>query len=197
MTQLVLATRNHHKIMELEALLGDIGIKLVGLDQFPLVGEIVEDQPTLEGNALKKAREVHRITRMPALADDSGLEVYYLNGEPGVFSSRYAGPHATYEDNCKKLLEKMRGVPARRRAARFRCVLGLVTSALETTVEGIVTGRIIEHPRGNNGFGYDPVFVPDGFRETLAEMSVDLKNQLSHRSKAVVKMKEILHDVRT
>jgi XTP/dITP diphosphohydrolase len=192
MKQLLLATRNRHKFRELKSLLTGIPVTLISLDQFPHVGETVEDQNTLEGNALKKAREAFRLTRLPSLADDTGLEVHYLNEEPGVFSSRYAGAKASYADNCKKLLEKMRGVPPRRRAARFRCVVAIVGSDFEETAEGICRGTIIEHPRGTKGFGYDPLFVPAGHTKTFAEMSDDLKNTLSHRFQAIQNIRPIL-----
>jgi len=194
MKQLVLATRNQHKVRELAALLRGLEIRLHTLDDFPHVKEVVEDGTTLEANALKKAREVFRQTTLPALADDSGLEVYYLNDEPGVYSSRYAGPGASYADNCRKLLERMRGVPPRRRAAQFRCVIAFVAPGVEKVVEGRVMGVITEDPRGSGGFGYDPIFIPSGQHRTLAELSPDFKNTLSHRAKAVEKMRlEMTH----
>jgi XTP/dITP diphosphohydrolase len=193
--RLVLATRNKDKAVELRALLGKNTIEVVTLDEFPNVGEIVEDGATLEENALKKAGTVFRATGLPALADDSGLEVYYLNMEPGVFSSRYSGPGATYESNCRKLLEALRGLPPRRRAARFRCALALVADGIEEIVEGSCDGTILEESRGTNGFGYDSIFRPTGHEETFAEMEPDLKNSLSHRSQALLKMKPFLMDL--
>jgi len=157
------------------------------------VGGVEEDSPMLEGNALKKAREVFHLTGVPALADDTGLEVRYLNDAPGVFSSRYAGPAATYADNVRKLLQAMRGVPPRRRGARFRAVLAFVPAeGKEELAEGIVNGVILESPRGAGGFGYDPVFVPHGQNRTYAEMNLAEKNRLSHRARAMEQMKEIL-----
>jgi XTP/dITP diphosphohydrolase len=189
MKQLVLATRNQHKVRELTALLQSLPVRIHTLDDFPHVREVVEDGASLEENALKKARQVFRESTLPSLADDSGLEVHYLNDEPGVYSSRYAGPAATYADNCRKLLERMRGVPPRRRAARFRCVMALVATGIEKTFEGVLEGNIIEIPEGTGGFGYDPIFVPKGQNLTLSQMSLDLKNTLSHRAKAIEKMK--------
>jgi XTP/dITP diphosphohydrolase len=189
MKQLVLATRNQHKVRELTALLQSMPVRVHTLDDFPHVREVVEDGVSLEENALKKARQVFRESTLPSLADDSGLEVHYLNDEPGVYSSRYAGPAATYADNCRKLLERMRGVPPRRRAARFRCVMALVATGIEKTFEGVLEGNIIEIPEGTGGFGYDPIFVPKGQNLTLSQMSLDLKNTLSHRAKAIEKMK--------
>lgn len=191
--QLLLATHNRHKAREFQTLLTDLGIEVLTLDAFPQVGEIVEDGETLEANALKKAREVHRLTGLPSLADDTGLEVFYLNGAPGVYSARYAGPAATYADNCRKLLAVMRGVPPRRRGARFRCVLALVGwGPEELLAEGSCPGVITESERGTNGFGYDPLFLPDGFTVTYAEMDDAAKNSISHRGRASRKMKELL-----
>lgn len=193
MKQLVLATNNKHKAGEFRSLLGDLGVEILFLDRFPQVGEVVEDAVTLEGNAEKKAEQVFRATNLPTLADDSGLEVYYLNGAPGVYSSRYSGPGATYESNCLKLLEAMRGVPPRRRAARFRCVLHfLAPGGVSNVVEGICKGVIIESARGTNGFGYDPLFLPEGMTRTLAEMTAVEKNSLSHRARACQLIKPFL-----
>jgi XTP/dITP diphosphohydrolase len=186
MKQLLLATNNKHKAEEFKALLGDLGIEILTLDRFPRIGEVVEDADTIEGNAEKKAEEVFRATNLPTLADDSGLEVHYLDREPGVYSSRYAGPEATYADNCRKLLLKLRGVPPRRRAARFRCVLCFIApNSVRNRVEGICRGTIVESPRGTGGFGYDPAFLPDSHSKTLAEMTPEEKNSLSHRARAV------------
>lgn len=191
MNQLVLATHNRHKAEELTALLRGTPIEVLTLDAFPHIKDIVEDQQTLEGNALKKAREVFRQTGLPSLADDTGLEVVALDGAPGVFSARYAGNNATYEDNCKKLLAALNGV--RQRDARFRCVLAVVAPHRdEQIVEGICPGSIIETPRGTNGFGYDPLFLPHGSRQTLAEMSMEQKNTLSHRAQALRVMQNVL-----
>jgi XTP/dITP diphosphohydrolase len=189
MKQVILATRNQHKIRELLALLHTLPVRVHTLEDFPHVREVIEDGATLEDNALKKARQVFRESTLPALADDTGLEVHYLNDEPGVLSSRYAGPNASYADNCRKLLERLRGVPPRRRAARFRCVMTFAAPGFEKTVEGVVEGVIRESPAGANGFGYDPIFIPKGQKLSLAEMNIDLKNTLSHRAKAIEKMR--------
>ncbi len=192
-SKLVLATHNKHKAEELQVMLSNSGIEVLALDAFPSVSDIVEDQPTLEGNALKKAREVFLATSLPSLADDTGLEVEYLDGEPGVFSARYAGPKATYASNVKKLLKELRGVPPYCRKARFRSVLAFVAPAnFERQTEGICPGVITEERRGINGFGYDPIFLPDGYNQTFAEMSLELKNTLSHRAKALMSMSEVL-----
>jgi XTP/dITP diphosphohydrolase len=195
MKKLVLATRNRDKVREISALLSDLGLEVLALDAFPQIGPIAEDSGTLEGNALLKAEAVRRATGLPALGDDTGLEVHSLYGEPGVYSSRYSGEHATYAENVSKLLAIMKSFPPRRRAARFRCALVFV--APETgarTVEGICLGSILEEPRGTRGFGYDPVFLPKGFGKSLAEMDLSLKNKLSHRGLAMIEMLPILRE---
>lgn len=193
LNRLLLATHNKHKAEEFQSMLGDLGIQVLTLDSFPQVGDIVEDAETIEGNALKKAQEVFRLTGVPSMADDTGLEVFYLNKAPGVYSSRYAGPEATYADNCKKLLQNLQGVPPRRRGAQFRCVLALVTAEAPPVLEeGVCRGIIIESPRGDAGFGYDPIFLPEGHKQTFAEMPLDVKNAISHRGKALRKLKETL-----
>ncbi len=193
MKRLLLATHNADKVKEVRALLTGMSITLLTPADFPGLAETVEDADTLEGNALKKAREAFAATGLPALADDTGLEVHYLNKAPGVLSSRYSGPGATYAGNCRKLLDNMRGVPPRRRAARFRSVVAFVPAqGEEYTVDGVCRGTITESPRGVKGFGYDPVFLPDGFRETFGEMDLSLKNTLSHRARAFAAFTELL-----
>jgi XTP/dITP diphosphohydrolase len=193
MPQLLLATHNRHKAEELQTLLDDAGIEVLTLDAFPSVGAIEEDCDTLEGNALKKARAVFRLTSLPSLADDTGLEVDALGGRPGVYSSRFAGPQATYAENVAQLLKELQGVPASQRTARFRCVLAFVApNGVETIVEGVCPGTITAAPRGAGGFGYDPVFLPQGHHLTFAEMPMELKNATSHRARALRKLKPIL-----
>lgn len=195
MKQLVLATHNKHKAEELRAMLKGADIEVLTLDIFPHIREIEEDADTLQGNALKKARAVYTLTSLPSLADDTGLDVFTLNGEPGVYSARYAGPNATYAENVRKLLRTLNGVPANRRGARFRCVLAFVAPGdVEHVVEGVCDGAIVEAPRGTGGFGYDPVFLPDGYRQTFAEMSLELKNTLSHRARALQQIRGALLD---
>lgn len=192
MKQLVLATRNRHKIAELKTLLSGIGVELRTLENVPDHPPLVEDGATFQENALKKARAVFQHTRLPALADDSGLEVFYLNGRPGVRSARYAGENAMDEQNNKKLLAEMRGVAPRRRRAQFRAVLALVGPGFEELAEGICLGKLAEAPRGTNGFGYDPIFIPDGLTKTYAELTAEEKNRISHRARAAEKMREII-----
>lgn len=191
-TRLVVASKNPDKIAEVEAILAEAGV----------VGEIVrglewddvdETGRTLEENALLKAGAVAAATGLPALADDTGLEVESLGGRPGVYSARFAGPDATYADNVAKLLSELEGVMDRR--ARFRTVVAVVDprSGGRWTAEGVVEGRITEAPRGGEGFGYDPVFEVDG--RTFAEMSSEEKNRISHRAKAIRALAELLAGV--
>lgn len=189
---LVLATRNKHKVEEIRAMLYGLSISVKDLSQFPSCPDVVEDGETLEENALKKARAAFEHTNLPVIADDTGLEVYYLLGEPGVYSARYAGSTATYADNNRLLLRKLNQVPERRRQARFRAVIALVGPGFSKTVEGICEGKILFDNKGNNGFGYDPIFQPIGHTKTFAEMSADEKNSLSHRSRAIEKLKALL-----
>ncbi len=192
MTRIVLATRNHHKATELRYFLRDLDVEILSLDEIPEQIELKEEGATFTENALQKARIVHQRTHLPALADDSGLEVFYLNGRPGVFSARYAGEPTDDAANNAKLLAEMRGVPARRRGAQFRSILALVADGTEEVTEGSCTGRLAEVPRGTNGFGYDPIFLPDGFDCTYAELTAEQKNRISHRSKSFAKMREVL-----
>ena len=193
MTQLLIATHNSDKVEEIRGILFGVNLALVPLTDFPSIPPTVEDAGTLEGNALKKAEEAFRATGIPAVADDTGLEVFYLNGAPGVLSSRYAGENATYADNRQKLLSRLRGVPPRRRGARFRTVVAFVPSEGKYHLfEGVCSGVIIEKERGEGGFGYDPIFLPDGYSETFAQMQLAHKNTLSHRARAFQSFGEFL-----
>jgi XTP/dITP diphosphohydrolase len=191
--ELVLATRNRHKREELVALLGDLGITIRTLDEFPDVPEVVEDGDTCEANAVKKARAIADFTGLPAVADDTGLEVDALGGRPGVYAARYAGEDATYEDNCRKLLRELMGVPREQRTARFLTVAAIALPSAGTRVaQGTLDGVIAEEASGTLGFGYDPVFLIPALGKTLAQLSADQKNTISHRAKAFAKMREIL-----
>jgi XTP/dITP diphosphohydrolase len=192
MKQLLIATHNRHKKEEIAHLLANESYDIKDLDDVSGAPATIEDQPTLEGNALKKAREAFAATGMLTLADDTGLEVYYLRLEPGVYSARYAGENATYADNNQKMLAALQGVPSRRRSARFRTVVAIVGKDIERTVEGCVEGHILEAARGTTGFGYDPLFVPKGHTKTYAEMSLEEKNTLSHRAAAFHKAVAVL-----
>lgn len=193
MNTLVLATRNRHKIEEIKTILGDLPLGILTLNDFPDCPPLLEDGLTLEENSLKKALTIHQYTKLPSLADDSGLEVFYLNGRPGVWSARYAGENATDEQNNEKLLKEMRGVAPRRRTAQFRAVLTLVGEGFREATEGACRGRLGEFPRGTNGFGYDPIFLPEGFGGTYAELTSEEKNKISHRARALEKMREVLN----
>jgi XTP/dITP diphosphohydrolase len=190
--KIVLASRNKHKLTELRFFLSGLPFEVVSLEDFPNVPLLVEDGTTFRDNALKKAYQVFRQTNAWSLADDSGLEVFFLNGRPGVFSARYAGTNANDDTNNQKLLSEMKGVAPRRRGAQFRAVLALVGKGIEKTTEGICPGTIAESPRGTNGFGYDPIFIPLGFARTYAELIAEEKNRISHRSRAFEKMRDIL-----
>jgi XTP/dITP diphosphohydrolase len=191
--EVVLATRNRHKGEELAALLGDLGITIRTLDEFPDAPEVVEDGDTCEANAVKKARAIADFTGLPAVADDTGLEVDALGGRPGVYAARYAGEDATYEDNCRKLLRELMGVPREQRTARFLTVAAIALPSAGTRVaQGTLDGVIAEEASGTLGFGYDPVFLIPALGKTLAQLSADQKNTISHRAKAFAKMREIL-----
>ena len=188
MTKLLLATRNAGKLAELQRLLETAvpGVEVVGLRDVPDYPEAPETGATFEENALLKAREAVRYTGLPAVADDSGLTVDALNGMPGVLSARWSGSHGDDEANLRLLLAQLADVPAGERGARFVCVAALVLpSGAEHLAEGEVLGQLTRSPRGSNGFGYDPIFVPDGFERTTAQMSADEKDKISHRGKAL------------
>ncbi|MFN3344146.1 MAG: RdgB/HAM1 family non-canonical purine NTP pyrophosphatase [Chloroherpetonaceae bacterium] len=197
MPAIVLATHNHDKVKEIAHALNQLSsIQIYSLDDLPDLPEVIEDAPTLEGNALKKAREVYRFAQAKlkdilVLADDTGLEVDALNGAPGVYSARYAeadlGRKPTYAENVEKLLRDLSGKA--NRAARFRTVIALVGTwngtFLETTVEGVAEGEILTEPCGTSGFGYDPVFFSTDAQKSFAELSLDEKNAVSHRGRAL------------
>lgn len=191
--EILLATRNPDKVRELAVLLGDLGIRIRTLADFPTAPEVDEDGTTCEANALKKAREMASATGIPSVADDTGLEVDALSGRPGVFAARYAGETATYEDNCKKLLKELDGVPPARRTARFVTVAALAMPGGHSRIAtGTLVGRIAEGFVGTQGFGYDPVFFVPELGRTLAELTAEEKNRISHRAKAFRSMADIL-----
>ncbi len=194
MKKIILATNNLHKIDEIQSFLSPLGFEIHSARDTS-IPKTVEDQPTLQGNALKKARETFQATGILSLADDTGLEVYHLDMRPGVFSARYAGEDVSYEENNKKLLTELSGVPIDQRGARFRTVIAIVGSGIEKTIEGIVEGTILEALRGEQGFGYDPLFVPNGYSKTYAEMTIEEKNQLSHRGRALQSAIEFLKTI--
>jgi XTP/dITP diphosphohydrolase len=192
--QLIVATRNTHKTREIEQILGsDLAVR--DLTAHPKISEITESGTSFEENAKLKAITVSKKLRGLVIADDSGLEVEALGGAPGIHSARYAGANASDKEKIAKLLRQLAKVGAKsdQRRARFRCVLAVARDGqILATVEGVVEGKIAERPRGSHGFGYDPIFIPDGFEETFAELPEKLKNNISHRAKAIRKLRDKL-----
>ena len=191
MTELIFATNNAHKLAEVEAVLGD-RFRLLTPRDCGITEEIPEEQPTLEGNALQKARYIHERTGRDCFADDTGLEVEALGGAPGVHSARYATDGHDFAANNRLLLRNLAGASTRR--ARFRTVIALILDGRESLFQGAGEGRIAETEAGCGGFGYDPLFVPEGCDRTFAEMTDEQKNALSHRGRAVRKLAEYLHN---
>lgn len=187
--EIIFATHNQHKTQEARAILGD-NWTLKNLHDIGCEEEIPETADTLQGNALQKAQYVVDHFHANCFADDTGLEIEALGGRPGVYSARYAGEHCTYQDNVNKVLEEMQGMTNRK--ACFKTVVALILNGETYLFEGRVDGKIIETPRGTSGFGYDPVFMPDGYDQTFAEMGDELKNSISHRARAMQKLMEFL-----
>ncbi len=186
MTRILVATANGGKAKEMHNLVDARDVTLISAAEGGILPEVIEDGDTFTDNAVKKACACASANGMPAVADDSGLEVEALGGKPGVFSARYAGENATDEENLQKLLHALQDVPVDNRKARFVCVIAVaLPRGIKGTAQGSLCGRIIQEPRGSNGFGYDPVFVPDGSERTLAEMGADEKNRISHRARAI------------
>lgn len=183
--ELVFATNNPHKLQELQQTLGD-RIQLLSLTDIGCTEEVPENQETLEGNASEKSFFIFDKYGIDCFSDDTGLEIEALGGEPGVYSARYAGKEKDDNANMKKVLEKMHEI--KNRKARFRTVISLVINGQETYFEGVVAGEILEARRGEAGFGYDPIFQPDGYDQSFAEMNSKQKNQISHRGRAVEKL---------
>jgi XTP/dITP diphosphohydrolase len=190
--QIVLATHNRGKMKEMSSILAHLPVTLLTLDDFPQIGEIPETGETLKENAFIKAETVHQKTGLPALADDTGLEVDALDGAPGVHSSRYDGETATFEDNCRKMMQEMDGIPAEERTARFHTVIAFVSDSGNEWTEGMVEGRILEKKQGDGGFGYDPLFYYPPLKKTFAELNSEQKNNISHRGKALRNFCQIL-----
>ena len=192
--KLLIASSNSGKIAEIKDHFKELNFQFVTPAEFDDLGEVIEDGNTLEANALKKARDRAKKTDLLTLADDTGLEVEYLKGKPGVHSARFAHEEATYQENNDKLLEELKGVPYSRRKAQFRTVVAVVDPQKEKeyTVSGYCKGYILEERRGDRGFGYDPLFYVPEYDQTFAEMSMNLKNKISHRADALKKMKKVL-----
>jgi len=191
--KIVFASKNRGKIKELKALLEGMNVNLLSLHDYPDVPNIIEDGNTFLENALKKARVISEYTGGTIIADDSGLEVDYLGGAPGIHSARYSGAGATDERNISKLLEELEGVPTEKRRAAFRCALILYrTDGAFETFEGKLEGRIVTEPTGSEGFGYDPVFIVPEYGKTVAQLDPETKNRISHRAVAFAKLKKSL-----
>ena len=185
MRTLIFATNNQHKVAEIRAVLGN-RFHIITLQEAGIDIDIPEPHDTLEANAQEKSQTIHRLTGQDCFSEDTGLEVPALNGEPGVKSARYAGDVRSFDANIDTLLGKLKGKTDR--SARFRTVISLILGGEEYRFEGVCPGRIIDERKGNEGFGYDPVFVPEGSDRTFAEMSMEEKNKFSHRKKAMEKM---------
>ena len=187
--KIVIATHNKDKYKELHFGLKSLGIDLKSLFDFPDIGEIVEDGDTLKENALIKARTVFKMTSLPSISDDTGLEVDALNGAPGVYTARYAGENCSYLDNVNKMLYEMKDISDESRSATFKTVMAYVDGNVELTCEGIVKGTITRTIKGVGGFGYDSIFYSNEKKKTFAEMTIEEKNLVSHRSKAISNLK--------
>lgn len=195
--QIVVASRNQHKLDEIQRILTAEGVDvdLVSLANFPDAEDVAETESTFAGNALLKARAACQATGIAAIADDSGLCVDALNGMPGIFSARWAGSHGEDTANLELLLAQLTDVPDARRSAHFICAIAYVTpDGKERIVEGTVDGQIIREPRGDRGFGYDPIFVPDGMTLTTAELTSEQKDTISHRGRALRAFAQLLSD---
>ncbi len=196
--RVVIASRNAHKIDEMRRILAEAGldIELVGLAEYPDMPEVEETGATFAANALLKAREIAAFTGLPAVADDSGLCVDALNGMPGILSARWAGQHGDDAANLRLVLAQIAHVPANRRGASFHCAAAIaLPDGTERVVEGVLEGELVDAPRGSNGFGYDPIFVPLGDSRTTAEMSAAEKDSISHRGRALAALAPVLAEV--
>ena len=195
--RLVLSSSNTHKIKEIKEILKDLSLEVISKDDLGLKDfDVEEDKDSLEGNAFKKAEELSKLVKGIIIADDTGLFVDALGGAPGVYSARYAGEHVSYKDNNDLLLKNLEGVPMENRTAYFKTVIALVLEdGTKLMAEGVCRGRIDFEVRGENGFGYDPLFIVDGLGKTFGEMSDEEKNSLSHRANALRNLKNILGEI--
>ena len=195
MKRMIFATENENKMVEIREILGDLPLEILSMKQAGIAADIVEDGKTFEENALIKAREVCKLAGEMVMADDSGLEIDYLNGEPGIYSARYMGEDTSYRIKNQNLIDRLQGVPDEQRTARFVCAIAAAfPDGREMVVRGTIEGRIGYEERGENGFGYDPIFYVPECGCTTGEMSPELKNELSHRGKALRAMRKILEE---
>lgn len=193
MKELLVATGNMGKLAEIRELLRDAVETFYSMDDFPDIPKVIEDGATFAENALKKGKSASRATGKPVIADDSGLEVDALGGEPGVLSARFAGEQATDSANNDKLIKAIAGLPVEKRTAAFRCVVALcLPDGACRTFTGSLHGILLSYPRGEGGFGYDPLFLVPEYGQTLAELSMEVKNAISHRGKALAGLKDYL-----
>ncbi len=193
MSKLIFATNNQHKVDEIRSAIKNSDLEIITLEEAGIDIDIPEPYPTLEENAGNKSKTIYQLTKTNCFSEDTGLEVETLNGEPGVKSARYAGEEKSFDKNIEKLLQKLEN--SQNRKARFRTVISLIIDRQEKLFEGRCEGTIIHQRRGKNGFGYDPIFVPDGSVHTFAEMDIPEKNKLSHRKKAMDKLIAYLSEV--
>tara|TARA_Y100000996_G_C22475987_1_gene624139 strand:+ start:103 stop:699 length:597 start_codon:yes stop_codon:yes gene_type:complete len=192
--EMILATHNLDKCKELQATFIDTNIKILTLQDFPDIEEIIEDGNTLEENAFIKSKTVFNLTNIPTISDDTGLEVDALNGAPGIYSARYAGEQCSYSDNVNKLLLDMENIEKKNRTATFKTVVTYVSKDLELVAEGSVKGLITRKPYGRKGFGYDPIFYVFSENKTFAEMNINEKQKCSHRGNAIANLKKLFKD---
>jgi XTP/dITP diphosphohydrolase len=192
MKKIFIASKNKGKISEIKTYLRGMDYEVFSFLDSPEIPDIEETGNTFEENALLKARSVFNAVRIPVLADDSGLEVDYLKGAPGIYSARYSGKNATDNDNNEKLLSELKDIEYHQRTAAFKCVICLFDGLNERYFEGVCEGSIITSKKGEKGFGYDPLFVPKGYTETFAELGIEVKNKISHRGKALLSLKKFL-----
>ncbi len=187
--KLIFATNNKHKLEEVTKIINK-RFKIVSLKDIECFEDIPETQNTIEGNASQKSHYIYKKYKMNCFADDTGLEIDALNGEPGVYSARYAGEDCSFEDNVKKVLKKLEGT--KNRNAQFKTVISLIINGKEHQFEGIIKGKILNKKKGNLGFGYDPIFQPENYKKTFAELPSEIKNKISHRGIATKKLADFL-----
>ena len=195
MKKIIIATSNKHKVSEISVKIQPFFDEILSLADFPEIGEIVEDGNTIEENSFIKSRASFDHTKIASVADDTILEVDALNGAPGLYTARYAGENATYEENMTKLLKKLDGIEMHLRTARFRTIISYVDGINDFHVEGVIEGKITNSKLGTNGFGYDPIFFSEKFNMTLAQMNSEQKNQISHRGLAIKKFVSKIRDI--
>ena len=194
--EIILATHNLDKCKELQKSFNNTNIKIYTLKDFPEIGDIIENGNTLEENAFIKSRTVYNLTKIPTVSDDTGLFIDALNGAPGIFSARYAGENCSYSDNVNKLLIDMKNIADSLRSATFKTITTYVSKDLELVAEGSVKGSITEKPKGNQGFGYDPIFYVSELQKTFAEMDIGEKQKISHRSRAIDNLQKLFREYR-